>query len=527
MPGQELRLGPFLGGLNLFSDPSAVADTEMVSCINFEVGIDGSLISRPPMQLGTSVGSGATSIKVLMLFTSSAGTQYLIGSNSGGVYYSTGGAWTLLGSTVQSDCAVQYNNKVWFFPKIGTTNSATWDGTTYTVLSTLPPASAAVIYKERAWCVPGINATTNTARLQYSLTADPNSWNTGDATFIDIQPGDGKKLIDLTIYQDNVMLFKEESTYVLAFDSVPSSSSLKKINNNIGVSGYGCMVPFENQVYVLHHNSIYEILNYTWTKINLKLPPTAAFDNTTPASTSYVLPYFLTLWGDRLLFRYYRKVYSFGLRTRTWSEFQFSTVNNEQWFGLLVKWPNFAGASSGNLDGYFGGSCLNSDLHVYKLYDGYEGTKTESGSGTIAVSMKTKNFDSAYGRRYRIFSFGQRYKKMFWWGADIVTSQSVTGTATPIVTNFSVTWGQAKLLAWNQLNTWQQPIVTITGTATTWASPGINARHFVKFAKAMRYRQINFQIQTTTDGTTNTGPIRLFGIINAMEVKDLVTEGSN
>lgn len=523
MPGQELRLGPFIGGLNLFSDPSAVADTEMVTCINYEVGIDGSLLSRPPITVHQSSPPSATSNMKILLLADLAGTFYLIGSNGQGVYKSTGGAWTLISGTISSDAAIQYNDKVWFFPKAGAANGgATWDGTTFTTLTTLPGASSAITFKERAWIVPGINATTNTARLQYSLTADPSSWNTGDATFVDINPGDGHKLIDIITYQDNLILFKEDSTYVFAFDIVPSSSSLKKVNNTIGASGYNCVVPFENSVFVFHRNSIYEIINYHWTKVNIKVPP--VYDNSVPTGGSYVLPYFITIFGDRLLFRYYRKLYSFGLRTRTWSEFQFSTTNNEQWLGPLVKWPSSSGGIY-NLDVYYGGSSINNDIKTFKLQNGYDSSTTES--APITCTMQTKNFDSAYGRRYRIFSFGQRFKKMHWWGADVVTSQSVTGTATPVVTNFEVTWTQAKQYTWAQLNTWGQPLLTIPGTTTTWANPGSNARHFVKFMKSLRYRQVNFQIIMTTDGTLNTGPARLFGILNVMEVKQVVTEGSN
>ena len=48
MPGDALQIGPFVGGLNTFSDPSAVADNELVVCDNFELDLDGSLKSRPP-----------------------------------------------------------------------------------------------------------------------------------------------------------------------------------------------------------------------------------------------------------------------------------------------------------------------------------------------------------------------------------------------------------------------------------------------------------------------------------------------
>lgn len=515
-----MRLGPFIGGLNLYSDAASIADTELTECVNLEVSVDGSLTSRPPiLQFQSTAPSSTTAMRILLLAVLN-GTTYLIGSSDQGVYYSTGGAWTQLGSTVQSHTAIQYNNKVWFFPKNGTTNGATWDGTTYTVITTLPAGSSAIVYKERAWIVPGLSATSNTARLQFSLVADPGSWNTGDATFIDISPGDGKKLIDITTYQDNIMLFKEDSTYALAFDSVPTSATLKKVNSTIGVSARNCVVQFENSLFVCHRGSVYEIINYQWVKVNVKVPP--VFDNSSPASTTYMQNFFITIWGERLIFRWYKKVYAFGLRTRTWSEFQMAGANNEQWFGPLVRW---AANGTNGLDTYYGGSCLNEDIRTFKMQNGVDSTTAES--TTITCWMRTKNFDSAYGRRYRIFDYGNRFKRMFWWGADVITNSAVTGTATPIVTNFQVTWGMIKTTQWGQLYTWQQPLPAVPSVVTTIASPGILMKHFCKFTEGVRYRQINFKLQLTTDGTTITGPVHVFGIMNVMEVRQIVTEGSN
>ena len=44
---EALRLGPFVGGINTASDATAVADSELVDCVNFELDIDGSLVGRP------------------------------------------------------------------------------------------------------------------------------------------------------------------------------------------------------------------------------------------------------------------------------------------------------------------------------------------------------------------------------------------------------------------------------------------------------------------------------------------------
>src|SRR5258708_4511170 len=116
MPGgKPLRLGPFIGGLNLGSDPTAIADAELVECRNLELDIDGSLVSRPPMQEVDGHPSFTTRINALCEAIFS-GNHYLIGSNVNGVFQFLNGIWTLITSTFEATAAVQYADKVYLIP---------------------------------------------------------------------------------------------------------------------------------------------------------------------------------------------------------------------------------------------------------------------------------------------------------------------------------------------------------------------------------------------------------------------------
>jgi hypothetical protein len=48
VPGQPIQVGPFIGGLNTFSDDTSIADNELVLAENWDLDLDGSLVSRPP-----------------------------------------------------------------------------------------------------------------------------------------------------------------------------------------------------------------------------------------------------------------------------------------------------------------------------------------------------------------------------------------------------------------------------------------------------------------------------------------------
>src|SRR5687768_8658141 len=99
--GQPIRLGPFVGGLNTASDPTAIADAELATCTNFGLDIDGSLISRPPIE--ELAGSTSWTERIICLAEAIfSGNHYIIGSNTNGVYYYLNDTWTLITSTFQA-----------------------------------------------------------------------------------------------------------------------------------------------------------------------------------------------------------------------------------------------------------------------------------------------------------------------------------------------------------------------------------------------------------------------------------------
>ena len=83
MPGAPIQVGPFIGGLNTFSDATAIADNELTVCENFELDLDGSLKSRPPIQnLAINFPLGATgNVDFLGNFFTNTGVSYLIASD--------------------------------------------------------------------------------------------------------------------------------------------------------------------------------------------------------------------------------------------------------------------------------------------------------------------------------------------------------------------------------------------------------------------------------------------------------------
>lgn len=325
MSGAPIRLGPFTGGLNTASDPTAIADAELTECHNFELDIDGSLISRTPYQ--EELGHPLWTERILIIGTAIfAGNYYFIGSNASGVYYKLDDQWFLISAAFQASVAIQYADKVYLVPHPSSGSGGKWDPIGgFTTVAAIPKGQAAVVHKERLYIVPGVDSTINSSRLVFS---DPGDFDTWPGTnFVDIGQGDGTKLIDLTVFQDNLLLFKNHSTYVFSYDVRPADAVVRKISNTIGVTGQFCMVNYENQVYIMDHdNVVYEIINYDFNRLNIKVP--FEIDQTLPTGFTFSgEARSLSLLGDRLVCRVYKKTYVYGLTTRTWSEWEAVTDN--------------------------------------------------------------------------------------------------------------------------------------------------------------------------------------------------------
>jgi hypothetical protein len=496
MPGEPIRLGPFVGGINQLSDPTALQDNELVDAVNLDLDLDGSYIGRPPIYSVAQPSSG-NGVALLGYYITASHTR-LIGYNSSGIWIFESGAWAM----------VQYDDKAYIIASPLSAGAGGYidDSAIYNVVSAIKKGGSAVVHKERLFVVPGPDATgTNATLLQGSAPADFTTYPVS----IYINKGDGQKLMDIIVYNDNLLLFKEDSTYVLAYDADPTQAITRKVNSAIGVADSNCVVAYENQLYVLHRNNVYEVVNYDFAKINSKVP--FVFDSTKPGTWRF--PVFCTLLGDRLIVKYYARIYVFGLKSKVWTRWDTGT-----------KYPGPAVAVPIRDEGqavptYYMASSVLSDVNVtaydkkvYGFRDIYDATNTE----TINCSILTKNYDHGVPHRY---------KRLYWWGADISTISAITGTVQPVVVNFSVTWDQLATYTWDQIaaNTWDQPL-SVPVVVQTVRGAQSALRKFAKFLKPLRFRQVNYKVEFSYDGTNISGPVRFFTITSIIGTRQHVSK---
>lgn len=522
MVAQPLQLGPFTGGLNRSSHPTIVGDKDLVECLNFELDIDGSLTNRPAIQV---IEEGATDERFL-IFGSAVfdGTLYLFGTQDGSTYVSSdeGATWTELEpSSVPRECTSMavYSNTVWLPATPGSANGGiSWTPSGGAVaVADMPRGVNCIVHKNRLYIVPGVDASSNESRLYFSSAADFTDWPVDN--FIDVAQGDGTALNNLIVYQDNLLLFKEESTHVLAYDLDPSDAILREINPVVGSSGHFGVTQHENAAYVLFNGKVFEIVNFDFRFLSIKVP--FEFDSSLPVNTSVRNePEHITLLGDRLIVRFFNRTYAYGLRTKTWSEWQ-KTDDTEtvEWhiFGPLIRGQAMQG--TGVYTYYTSYSFDMNDASGYKIIKIVEAptvTDIEGfGNNTFYCVATTKDYDMADPIRY---------KRLMWWGADLVSGNEIVGSVEPITLVFSPTWEQLGDTTWSELGTWDNLVESLSPTQTTVdADNNFDTNKTVKFRKSLRFRKVNFSVRLETNGTT-LQPAKIISYIAFVATKQTVSK---
>jgi hypothetical protein len=166
---------------------------------------------------------------------------------------------------------------------------------------------------------------------------------------------------------------------------------------------------------------------------------------------------------------------------------------------------------------YMAGSAVaNQRIPIYEFVEEFGTNHPEE----IVCKITTKTYD---------FTVPHKYKRLFWWGADIANYGYIKGKATPVVVNFGVTWGQLAAYTWDQLSTftWGQPITAIPDVTTDYAASTLAPRKFVKFLKALRFREINFYLELGSGGLSTDSPVRIFSLTAIVSPKETVSKSSS
>lgn len=319
MAREPLVIGPFSGGLNTYDDPTAVKDTELVECLNWDPGLEGSLKSRPPFtdrEAPLTLGSSGNA-HFLGFFYSTGNVYHLIVSDGlTSTWAFNGSTWTLITDTFAAAAMAQFDNKAWLVSPVGEADpGGYWTPTDgFTADEDMPHGDSIVSFKSRLWLTPG-RGNPNGTRVYYSkVLGQPDFWDA--PAFVDVGQGDGQDIVLLTTWYNTLVAFRTQSIYAFSFNADPAQGAVTLLVPNIGLTSKDCLVSYEGYMYFMYDDKAYQFINNNAQQINMKVPFTA----TSRANIS--LPYAVSLFNNRAIFHYFDTMYVFSLRTKTWTKWR-------------------------------------------------------------------------------------------------------------------------------------------------------------------------------------------------------------
>ena len=432
----KFNIGPFTGGLNQLEDSRLIGDDQLAICQNFDIGRAGELFVRPGLRRPVVFANNQRLLGTVLLGnnTSRAFTRDV--NFTGALYFTDGinittaSNWSLISSGYVIGLAekiVQYNNSAWFIPKdvqFGTSTAAqgyrfTLDTNTGSTIAAMPRGTSAVVFKDRLFIFGPIDIN-NTAsqRVYYSAATDFTSFPASN--FFDINSGDGEGVTAAAVIADTLVFFKRHSTYALFFDSDPGLGTLRKVNAQIGATGPESVVGFENALYIIDERTVYKIQNLLFTDIgrnlNLKNKRTTVVFGGTANRDS------VTNFGPRLIFVVFTgaatpySYYVYNTEIEAWSEYTFSE-QPERFYKVV---------NSTSFEDQIGGKSSSPNLYAISpfrtddaAFGDYPGTAT-------SVTLQTKRYGNGPS---------SSYKRLFWWGLEVMTTANATVTMRAISTN--------------------------------------------------------------------------------------------
>ena len=516
---EPVKLGPFVGGLNTFSDASAVADEDAVELLNFDVDLDGALVSRPPITRSVAIG-GRYSNRFLGYYVPiTTGKVYFVFSCTDAAGAAKTSYWNVtdnvygdITTTMAAAVMVQWQGKAWLIAPPGQANpGGSWDGTTFTAVPTMPKGATASVHKNYLFIGTGALDTTNPSRVYWSKANAPTDWTDASA-YNGIGDGDGQPLVAIYSWNGILICWKTKSTYSYGFESLPGKGQIQVVSATIGLENADCYTEVENVIYCLYDSDLYSISNWVWEQQNIKVP--FSYRNTNLGNTWR--DFSVSNLNGRVMVRFYDNYYVFGTKTRTWALWQTQWTPHRFWKSPIID--TVTGIQTFYCGNYLTRNAANTaGNYLFAIKDTYTAIDTES--FTCRVKTKVYSFNVPYS-----------YKRLMWWGIDLLTKSTTTVIASPVVYGRPVRILDIEPYTIGQLNT--KPInalldvdISVSDSANIKNPSGI--RMFVKYLKSLRFRQIQFQLSSVLDGTTATGPLHIYSMTAFIINKELVEKKIN
>ncbi len=427
----EVKLGPFVGGLNNSLYKDSLADNELVDCSDFDFTSDGTLITRPPIHIEGVTGDVSIDgheIHILGFFidTSITGLNntYTVAEASGNLFIRLGVAngtpqpvtpWTVIqigfGAAV---CGIQYINKFYIVRQAGLGGGSWSPSTGYVAVASMPGGNSIQLFKERLW-ITGVYSAGTATRVYYSNVGTGATWSVAD--FIDVDAGNGQALSACYAGTSALYLFKSSSTYVLTYDSLPARGYIQCISPTIGIPNFDCYATYEDSIYIATGKYVYRISGYQFSQVNTRFATLNA--DSIPGSgdhTSYKKNPCISTVGNRLVVFIGGYNYVYYPVVNAWTSW--TTTYTAKWYLVpssvgVLGYEVYISPQNNDFNALIGGINVMQNTTTEPSVH-----QQNEGSGFPSIATKTYTFDSSGA-----------IKKLYWWGINAEVASRTKSTS--------------------------------------------------------------------------------------------------
>ena len=547
---RSATLQQFTGGLNNYWDQSSIDDSELADISNFEFTTNGALTSRPAIYPERGAANALITtpvatqpVDILGNYIRADGVRFLVAVTNAKtwIYNVLAKTWTEIAAFKATDCT-QYLNKI-ILSSATAGQGGYWEAGTFTTTATMPALGGIELFQTRFFGY-GVEGTANANILFWTniSTAGPSGvstsvfdWNDalGNKMYVEIGGGDGQWITAMAQGYNDIVIFRNRSTYRYSYGDVPEEGQMQVMQQDIGAESRRSVVKFENAHFVLYGGTLYKYQNWLYYPLNAQRVKFSSNNNYTRRFQHAV-----SIVGRRCIVWHNGAVYSYNLDTETWSEWE--SIHRVAYY---VTIPRRSEENEEEL--YFGisGDTLQqvpglSDFCLYRIEDQ---PVTATGSESFRCTLKTKIYD---------FQTPVEWKRLYFWSVDLSTALPVRAIAVPVAITereVAVHWDELSqdgafdnsYYRWDELSredgadtsfsNWDRPKTpgAVESVIDEFPATTVPLRMETKLDNALRFRRIYFELYLDCDGTASTSPVQVFSIIPMIGVKAKIQKGAN
>ena len=466
-------------GMNLGDAPALDKPEQAFDIVNMDVLSDGTLCTRQPIELVTLAGTNP--YEIIGYHVTNTGALHLIVTSSAGTYSLNGTTLTSISATVFIK-ALQYNDYTYLLADAGGSSGRWKPGSSFATVAGFPAGQNMLIAKDRLLVIGYDDSCT----LTWSYAGDFTNWTAPYGGSVYVNPKDGQRLTTILNYQDQILIFKTKSTYLLSFNSDPSLGTLRLLDDRIGcpnrhsakVRNDTVMLYFNGKAYsfastgtdIISKSLGVDLTNIS--NIDSRSYPTAKYQS----FVSFIDDTKVIFYVSGRYFVYHMESPGSSENLNAWTRYDLGSFP----IGPLLEVPS---------------STTKNDLIAGSL----ESTSTQRGLYYIRPmdSAVTDVFTAYVQTKVISLQTPSSFKRLHWWGCDLKFKGDIDSELYVVVPNINITWDQLEGFTYNELDgvTWNKLGLLINANLIADATTTYDTtRTFVKFVKPMRFRQIQFKV---------------------------------